>query len=60
MNTEDGGKAGISADGTTVARIFEGTMNETLYCDVLQQELTPLMEKLPNKSAYTFQQDLAP
>ena len=35
-------------------------MNETLYCDVLQQELTQSMGKLPNKSAYTFQQDLAP
>ena len=56
----DDGKAGISADGTTAARIFEGTMNGTLYCDVLQQELTQLMEKLPDKSAYTFQQDLAP
>ena len=60
MNTGDGGKAGISADGTTAARIFEGTMNRTLYCEVVQQELTQSMEKFPNKSAYTFQQDLAP
>ena len=60
MNTGDGGKAGISADETTAARIFQGTMNGTLYCDVLQQELTQSMGKLPNKSAYTFQQDLAP
>ena len=64
MNSGDGGTAGmwgsISADGTTAARIFEGIMNETLYCDVLQQELTQSMGKLPNKSAYTFQQDLAP
>ena len=64
MNTGDGGKAGIwagiSADGTTAATIFEETMNGTLYCDVLQQELTQSMGKLPNKSAYTFQQDLAP
>ena len=59
MNTGDGGKAGISADGTTAARIFEGTMNGTLYCDVLQQELTQSMGKLPNKSEYTFQHDLA-
>ena len=35
-------------------------MNGTLYCDVLQQELTQSMKKLPNKSAYMFQQDLAP
>ena len=36
MNTGDGGKAGISADETTAATIFHGTMNGTLYCDVLQ------------------------
>ena len=64
MNTGDGGKtsiwAGISGDGTTAAKIFEGTMNGTLHCDVLQQELTQSMGKLPNKSAYTSQQDLAP
>ena len=63
MNTVDGGKAGIwggiAADGMTAARIFEGTMNGTLYCNVLQQALTQSMGKLPNKSAYTFQQDLA-
>ena len=45
MNTGDGDKAGISADGATAATIFEGTMNGTLYCDVLQQELTQSMEK---------------
>ena len=60
MNTGDDGKAGISADGTTAARIFEETMNGTLYCDVLQQELTQSMRKLRNKSAYMSQQDLAP
>ena len=60
VNIGDGDKAGISADGTTAATIFEGTMNGTLYCDVLQQELTQSMGKLLNKSAYTFQQDLAP
>ena len=60
MNTEDGGKTGISADGTTAATIFEGTMNGTLYCDVLQQELIQSMGKLPNKSEYAFQRGLAP
>ena len=40
MNTEDDGKVGISGDGTTTARSFEGITNKTLYCDVLQQELT--------------------
>ena len=60
MNTGDGGKAGISADGTTAATIFQGTMNGTLYCDVLQQELTQSMGKLPNEFPRTFQQALAP
>ena len=60
MNTGGNGKAGISADGTKAAAIFQGTMNVTLYCDVLQQELTQSMGKLPKKFAYTFQQDLAP
>ena len=59
MNIEDGGKIGIADGGTTTAPIFEGSMNGTLYCDVLQQELTQSMEKLPNKSAYMFQQDVA-
>ena len=60
MNTGDDGMVGISGGGTTAASIFEGTMNGTLYCDVLQQELTQSMEKLLNKSAYMFQEELAP
>ena len=60
MNIGDGGKVGISAGEKTTARFFEGTMNGMLYCDVLQQELTQSMEKLSNKSAYMFQQDLPP
>ena len=60
MNTGNDDKVGISADGTTAARIFEGTMNGTLYCEVLRQESTQSRGKLPNKSAYMFQQDLAP
>ena len=55
MNTGDGDKAGISGDGMTAARTFQGTMNRTLYCNVLQQEVAQSMGKLPNKSAYTFQ-----
>ena len=42
MNTGDGGKAGIwggiSDQGTTMARIFDDSMNGILYCDVLQTE----------------------
>ena len=60
MNNEDGDQVGIPGVGTTTARSFEATMNGTVYCDVLQQELTQSMEKLPNKPAYMFQQDLAP
>ena len=60
MNTGDGSKVRISGGGTTTASIFEETMSGTLYSDVLQQELIQSMEKLPNKSAYMFQQDLAP
>ena len=51
MNTEDGGKVGISGAEMTTAQSFAGTMNGTLYCDVLQQELTQSMGKLSNKSA---------
>ena len=43
MNTGNGGKigiwGGISGQGTTMARIFDGTMNGILYCNVLQNEL---------------------
>ena len=46
--------------GTTTPRTSEGTVNGTLHCDVLQQDLTQSMGKLPNKSVYIFQQDLAP
>ena len=56
----DGDEVDISGTGATTPRIFEGTMNGTLYCDVLQQELTQSMGKLPNKSSYLFQQDLTP
>ena len=50
VNTGDGDKVGISGVETATARIFEGTMNGTLYCDISQQELTQSMGKLPNKS----------
>ena len=64
MNTGDGGKVGIwggiSGEGTTTARIFDGTMNGILYCNVLQSELKQSMAKLSKKTTYTFQQNLAP
>ena len=60
MNTGHGDKVGISGGGTTTARICEGTMNGTLYCNVLQHEWTQSMGKLSNRSACMFQQDLVP
>ena len=64
MNTGDGGKVGIwggiSGEGTMSARIFDGTMNGMVYCDVLQKELKQSMAKLPKKTMFIFQQDLAP
>lgn len=65
MNSGDGEKieiwGGISGEGTTTAvRIFDGTINAMLYCNVLQSELKQSMAKLSKKTTYTFQQDLAP
>jgi len=64
MNTGNGGKVGIwggiSGEGTTMARIFEDSMNGILYCDVLQNELKKSIAQLPKKMPYMFQQDLAP
>ena len=60
MSTGNDGKVGISGGWATTGRVFEGTMNGMLYCDVLQQELTQSMGKLPNRSVYMFQQDLRP
>ena len=60
MNTGVSSKVGESDGATTVAWIFEETMNGTLFCAVLQQELTQSMGRLPNKSEYMFQHDLVP
>ncbi|CAF2994013.1 unnamed protein product, partial [Rotaria sp. Silwood2] len=64
MNTGNGGKigiwGGISGQGTTMARIFDDSMNGILYCDVLQNELKKSIARLPKKMSYMFQQDLAP
>jgi hypothetical protein len=64
MNTGNGGKvgiwSGISGQGTTIARMFDDTMNGILYCDVLQNELKKSIARFPKKMPYMFQQDLAP
>jgi hypothetical protein len=43
-STGNGGKVGIwgeiSRQGTTIAQIFDDTMNGILYCDVLQNSIS--------------------
>lgn len=64
LNTGNGGKlgiwGGISGQGPTEAKIFDGNMNGYLYCDVLEGELKRSMAKLTQKAKITLQQDLAP
>ena len=43
-----------------MARIFYDNMNGVLYCDVLQKELKQSIARLPDKSSYMFQQNVAP
>ena len=63
-NTGDGGKlgiwGGISAHGTTGARIYADNMNGNKYIDVLQQELKQFIEKNKIKKQVIFQHDHAP
>ena len=64
MNTGNGGKVGIwgaiSRDGTTMARIFNDSMNGTVYCAVLETELKQSLKLFRRKNDYLFQHDLAP
>ncbi|CAF4418049.1 unnamed protein product, partial [Rotaria magnacalcarata] len=64
VNTGRGGKlgiwCGISGRGTTEARIFNENMNESVYCEVLSNELKRSMNKFQDKAKLIFQQDLAP
>ena len=67
MNTGNGGKVGIcmgwdyeNKEGTTMARIFNNSMDGTLYCSVLETELKESTNVFRKKSDYLFQQDLAP
>lgn len=63
MNTGNGGKVGIwggiMREGTTMARIFNDSMNGKRYCDVLGSELKQTVNLLKRKNDYVFQQDLA-
>ena len=64
MDTGHGDKVGIwggiADQGTAMARIFDDSMNGIFYRDVLQKELKQSIARLPDKSSYMFQQDLAP
>ena len=64
MNTGNCGKVGIwggiMSEGTTIARIFNDSMNGALYCDVLETEVKQSMKIFRKKTDYLFQQDLAP
>lgn len=64
MNTGNGGKVGIwggiMSEGTTMARIFNDSMNGALYCDVLETEVKQSMKVFRKKADHLFQQDLAP
>jgi hypothetical protein len=64
MNTGNGGKMGILGvimrEGTTMARIFNDSMNGAVYCDVLETELKESMKSFRRKSDHFFQQEHAP
>ena len=52
---------GISKKGATEVCIFEGTMDATLYCTILQKTLVPfLQKKFPDPCAHRFMQDNDP
>lgn len=53
--------AGISKKGATGICIFEGTMDATLYCEILTRTLLPfLAEKFPTPNSHRFMQDNDP
>jgi hypothetical protein len=64
MNTGNGGKVGIwggiSGQGTTQAKIFDGNMDGQSYCSVLNGESKRSMTKLSDRARTVYQQDLAP
>ena len=52
---------GISKKGPTQVCIFEGVMDATLYCNILQQTLVPfLQDKFPEPCMHRFMQDNDP
>ena len=53
--------AGISKKGPTAVCIFEGIMDASLYCEILEKTLVPFIrEKFPNPTSHRFMQDNDP
>ena len=53
--------AGISKKGATSICIFEGIMEATLYCEILESTLVPFIaRKFPSPSTHRFMQDNDP
>lgn len=52
---------GISKQGATEVCIFEGIMDASLYCEILQQTLLPfIQEQFPQPNTHRFMQDNDP
>lgn len=53
--------AGISKKGATQVCVFEGVMNATLYCEILENTLLPFINtEFPSPSVHRFMQDNDP
>ena len=53
--------AGISKKGATQVCVFEGIMNASLYCDILQETLIPFLQTtFPSPATHRFMQDNDP
>lgn len=53
--------AGISKHGATEVCIFEGIMDASLYCEILDKTLMPfIQEKFPSPTVHRFMQDNDP
>lgn len=53
--------AGISKQGATEVCIFEGIMNASLYCDILEKTLLPFIRRhFPHPNIHRFMQDNDP
>lgn len=51
---------GICGGGATALLLYSDNMDSNKYCEVLRNQLVPLMKQLPKRQQYTYQCDLAP